>query len=436
VIPKRYLFASMFIAAMLLLLAFVQAPRSVHEGGAVADSTAVALSMESFETLAEYRLREGWTPRFVGAVDPDQEQPWPFGGGFGTPWEPASAYLADQGLALNGPRGDSEVALWRGLEWRHYRFDAPLASARLDPAKGNRLLVTLKLAPQRFETRLLEIPEGRVLWSADSGPWSRFSWDGQAVLLGMRSPGQETGLLLATLPVDGDLPPPTLAPWDEKGLPGPPRGWPVREDKLWDDGRDLPGARLMVPWQAGARLWFPRRDHLWVTSGNTWSLWDLAGGVWRRAAAGAGILHAQPPLRMGLLVADRKLGSIRRTCALDQANWQPVPAETPAWPPSDPAWAWWSETLATTAWDQRWGQDPALPPERQRAALVRANRPDWITASSLRASVRGWLPQGPEVAVRESAGVAWVWVGDRALLDRLQPSARLASVRKALKLAS
>ena len=127
-IPKRYLFASMFIAAMLMLLAVVQAPRSTREGGAVLESSPVAQTLESFETLAEFRLEDGWVPRFQGAQDPDQEQPWPFGGGFGTPWEPASAYLADQGLALNGPGGHSQVILWRGLEWRHYRFDAPIAS--------------------------------------------------------------------------------------------------------------------------------------------------------------------------------------------------------------------------------------------------------------------------------------------------------------------
>ena len=88
-IPKRYLFASMFIAATLMLLAFVQAPRSTRQGGATVVDTAVELSMESFETLAEYRLQEGWTPRFQGALDPDQEEPWPFGGGFGATWEPA-----------------------------------------------------------------------------------------------------------------------------------------------------------------------------------------------------------------------------------------------------------------------------------------------------------------------------------------------------------
>jgi len=423
----------MFIAAMLVLLAFVQAPRSTREGGAMVTDTSLELSMESFETLAEWRLQEGWTPRFQGALDPDQEKAWPFGGGFGTPWEPASAYLADQGLALNGPKGHSEVVLWRGLEWRHYRFDAPIASARIDPAKGNRLLVTLMRAPSRFETRLLEIPEGRVLWSTDSGPWSRFSWDGQAVLLGLRAPGAEA-LLLTSLGVDADFAPPTLAPWDEKGLPAPPRSWPTREELLWDDGKDLPGARLLVPWQPGARLWFPRGDRLWVASGGQWTLWFRAGGLWRREAAGAGTLCAQPPLRMALLAPEKKDGAIpRRTSPLDQASWTPVPEETEPWPPCDPAWTWWSPELAATAWDARWGKG-TLPRERQREALLRAKRPEWITASRLRASVRGWLPGGPEVAMREATATAWVWVGDRAMLERLQPTGRLKSVRKALKL--
>ena len=101
-----------------------------------------------------------------------------------------------------------------------------------------------------------------------------------------------------------------------------------------------------------------------------------------------------------------------------------------AWPPYDPAWTWWSPDQAATAWDARWGKPSPLPKERQREALLRANRPDWITASGLRASVRGWLPSGPEVALREASAVAWVWVGDRALLERLQPTGRLTAVAK------
>ena len=425
----------MFIAAMLMLLAVVQAPRSTREGGAAQESVPVEQTLESFETLAEYRLQDGWAPRFQGARDPDQDLPWPYGGGFETPWEPASAYLADQGLALNGPGGHSEVVLWRGLEWRHYRFDAPLASARLDPGKGNRLLVTLTLGHDRYETRLLEIPEGRVLWATDSGPWSRFSWDGHAVLLGLKAPQPEGALLLTALPVDGDLPEPTLAAWDEQDLPPPPRAWPTRQEHLWDDGKDLPGARLLVPWAAGAHLWFPYRDRLWIASGGQWTLWRLEGGVWQRQVAAPGLLTAQPPRRMALALPERKgEPASRQTSRLDQAAWEAVPAEAEAWPAYDPAWAWWRDDLAATAWDQRWGAASAtLPRERQRQALLRAFRPEWRTAVGLRASVKGWIPGGPETALREAAEVAWVWVGDRAILVRLQPTARLKSVKAALK---
>lgn len=432
-IPKRYLFASMFIAAMLMLLAVVQAPRSTKEGGVMPQDAAVAQSMDSFETLAEFRLLDGWAPRFQGAQDPDQNQAWPYGGGFETPWEPASAYLSDQGLALNGPGGKSEVVIWRGLEWRHYRFDAAIASARLDPHKGNRLLVTLQMARDRFETRLMEIPEGRVLWAVDSGPWSRFSWDGRAVLVGLAPPAPENALLLASLPVDGPLSATTLAPWDEKDLPAPARSWPTRPEQLWDDGKDLPGARLMVPWQAGARLWFPRQDRIWITSGNLWTLWQENDGTWHRLDAGAGTLAAQPPLAMGLTAPARRGDPESRTLSpLDRSRWEPAP-EGPAWPEYDPAWAWQGNDAAATAWDQRWGKT-GLPPERQRAALLRAFKSDWLAAYQLRASVRGWIPEGPEVALREGSEVAWVWVGDRVLLVRLQPTERLKAVKKSLRL--
>jgi hypothetical protein len=425
----------MFIAAMLMLLAVVQAPRSTRQGGVVAQDATVSQSLDSFETLAVYRLQEGWVPRFQGAQDPDQDVAWPFGGGFETPWEPASAYLADQGLALNGPGGKSEVVIWRGLEWRHYRFDAPIASARLDPRKGNRLLVTLMLGAGHFETRLLEVPEGRVLWATDSGPWSRFSWDGRAVLLGLLAPGTEAALLLTTLPVDGAPPEATLAAWDEKELPPPSRGWATKPEQLWDDGKDLPGARLMVPWSPAARMWFPRQDRLWLSANNLWTLWEFTGGLWRRAQAGPGSLFAQPPLRMGLYLAPRRgEEAVRKTTGLGAAEWEPLAADTAAWPVYDPSWAWWSPDLAATAWDQRWGSaGKDLPLERQRELLQRSFRPEWRAASSLRASVRGWIGEGPEVALREAAGVAWVWVGDRVLQVRLQPTERLKLVRKGLR---
>jgi hypothetical protein len=235
--------------------------------------------------------------------------------------------------------------------------------------------------------------------------------------------------------VDGPAPAATLAPWDEKELPPPPRAWATRNEQLWDDGKDLPGARLLVPWPAGARLWFPRQDRLWVGGGNLWTLWGLEEGLWHRLASGPGTLAAQPPLAMGLTVPPRKgEDAVRKVAPLDRAEWTLQP-EGPPWPDYDPAWTWWGKDLAATAWDQRWGASPeALPPERQRKALLRAFKGDWLAAYELRASVRGWIPEGPEVALREAAEVAWIWVGDRVILVRLLATERIKSVKKNLRL--
>jgi hypothetical protein len=318
------------------------------------------------------------------------------------------------------------VVLWRSLEWRHYRFASPLVSARLDPVKARLLLVTLATGPQRFETRLLEVPEGRAIWSVDSGPWSRFSWDGKAVLLGLAGEGTQ---LLSALPVDGEIPEATLAPWDEKDLSRPPRGWPVKEALLWPDAQDIRGARLLLPWGEDGRLWFPRWNRLWVTQGGQWTLWNLDGGIWRRAAAGSGVLAAQPPVAMGRVSLDTE-GPTRFRSQPSEPDWEPVAADVPPWPAYDPAWAWGRDG-AVTAWDLRWGQaqDVALPRERQREALARAYRSDWKMAAGIRASVAGWLPQGPEVALRETAEAAWIWLGNRILLVRLQPTDRLRKLK-------
>ena len=432
-IPQRYIIASLFIAAMLLLFAVVQAPRSVHSGGVTAQEAPSVMNLGGFEALAEFRLEDGWAPRFQGTQDPDQSEAWPFEGGFGTPWEPASPYLADQGLALNGPRGRSEVVLWKGLEWRHYRFDAPLCSARLDPAKGNRLLVTLQMGPSRYETRLLEVPEGRVLWSTQSGPWSRFSWDGKAVLVGFFEPTEGKGearLLLSALPRDGDPGEPTLAAWDEPGLPAAPRGLPTKAEALSEDGQDLPGLRVEIPWHGGDRFWFPRGDRLWHGGTQGWTAWALEGGRWRRQAAGAGLLTAHPPQGMALVEPLLDETMVRETCSLSKVDWAEVPPETLPWPAWDPAWAW-RERGAFDAWDQRWNES-TLPPERQRQALFESYRSEWRAALGLRMSVKGWLPRGPEVALREPLGVAWVWVGDRVLLVRLVEVERVRVLRKLL----
>lgn len=435
-IPTKYLIATLFIAAMLLLVTIVQGTRPASGGGIVADAPAAVLGLDSFPMEASTRLEDGWSPRFKGAQDPDQSEPWPFAGGFGAPWEPASPYLLDQGFAVNGPQGRSEVRLWRGLEWRSYRFDSPLVSARMDARRPDRLLVTLAAGPNRFETELLAIPEGRVIWSVMAGPWSRFSWDGRAVLVGFLE-GADRHLLLSGLPMDGDPSEATLAAWDEKGekgLPLPPRGLPLKVEQLSDDGRDLPGAKVALPWQEGDRLWMPQADRLWISGRTGWSLWRLEDRRWRREAAGAGVLEGQPPSRMGLTapLPPPAEGMERSTSPLDQAKWTPVSADEPPWPACDPAWAW-GEGSALTAWDGRWRpfSDP-LPPERQRVALAAAFRPDWISAKALRRSVAGWLPAGPEVALREVQGRAWIWVGDRVLLVKLPELARSRRVRKIL----
>ncbi|HEX9010286.1 MAG TPA: hypothetical protein VF804_07960 [Holophagaceae bacterium] len=437
-IPQKYIIATLFIAAMLLLFAVVQAPRPVTSGGVTATEAPVVMSLGAYDPVTDFQLEDGWSPRFQGTVDPDQAEPWPYAGGFGTPWEPASPYLADQGLALNGPKGVSEVVLWRGLEWRHYRFDAPLCSARLDPAKGTRLLVTLQMGPDRFETRLLEVPEGRVLWSAQSGPWSRFSWDGRAALFGFFEPSEpkaEARLLLTTLPLDSDLGETTLAAWDEPGLPAPLHGWPVKPEGLSDDGRDLPGAKVVLPWHPGDRLWCPQADRLWVSGAQGWTAWSLEKGRWRRSAAGPGLLVAHPPVAMALTEPLPGGGMGRRTTPPGNLDWTPVPADAPPWPAYDAAWVWVGGGVgsgAFDAWDRRWG-NAGLAPERQRQAVTDYFRAEWRTGLELRASVKGWLPAGPEVAMREGQGVAWVWVGTRIVLVHLVEVERLHALRKVMR---
>lgn len=428
-IPRRYLIATLFIAGMLLLLAIVQAPRSTRDGGVAGSREGgPAILVADFEKVAELALLDGWSPRFIGNQDPDQAQPWPFTGGFGQPWEPASPYLEDQGVALNGPGSQSEVALWRGVEWRRIRFPVPLVSARLEPRQGRQLLVTLASGRGRFETRLIDMASLRVIWAVDSGPWSRFSWDGQAVLTGLAGP-EGTLQVLTSLPVGQEPPLGTLAPWDELGLTPAPRGVPAKEAQLWADGVDLPGARMVIPRGTDLRFWFPRADVLWTAQGGRWTLWRLLEGVWRREAEGEGLLRALPPLGMGLELprGGRQQGPV------DQVAWREVAPEVAPWPDYDPAWTWVGEG-ALTAWEQRWGQGlEGLAPERQRETLTRTHHPDWKTAVKLRASVKGWLPQGPDIALRERAGVAWVWLGPRILLERLQPTERVRRMRKVLR---
>ena len=211
---------------MLVLLAVVQAPRSKNQGGVGKGDVPSALSLESFETLAEYRLADGWAPRFQGAQDPDQGKPWPSAGGFEAPWEPASPFLGDQGFAMNGPHGTGRDPHLAGPGVAAL----PLRGAHLLGAPGSRQGQSPAGDPcagcgSFRDAGCWRCPRGRVLWASDSGPWSRFSWDGKAVLFGLRAPAPEGAWLLTTLPVEGEVPPQTLAPWDESGMPRAPKGW-------------------------------------------------------------------------------------------------------------------------------------------------------------------------------------------------------------------
>jgi hypothetical protein len=122
---------------------------------------------------------------------------------------------------------------------------------------------------------------------------------------------------------------------------------------------------------------------------------------------------------------------IRLTSPLAKVEWTEVASDLPPWPAGDPAWAW-RDNGAFDAWDQRWNER-ALPPERQRQSLFESYRSEWRSAMGLRLSVKGWLPRGPEIALREPFGVAWIWVGDRVLLVRLVEVERVRMLRKLLR---
>jgi hypothetical protein len=134
---------------------------------------------------------------------------------------------------------------------------------------------------------------------------------------------------------------------------------------------------------------------------------------------------------MALVAPLSEEGMGRRTSPLERVDWNPVAADALPWPAWDPAWAWRGDG-ACDAWDQRWNES-VLPPERQRQAIFESYRPEWRTSANLRVSVKGWLPRGPEVALREPQGAAWIWIGDRVLLVRLVEVERLRLLRKLLR---
>ena len=206
-----------------------------------------------------------------------------------------------------------------------------------------------------------------------------------SVLVGFFEPG-ESRLLLSALPMDAEPGEATLAAWDEVGLPPPPKGIATKLEALSEDGRDLPGLRLEIPWRAGDRVWMPTGGRLWHGGSQGWTLWALEGGRWRRLAAGPGMLNAHPPQRMALVEALPEEGMVRKLSSLVRADWTEVAADALPWPAWDAAWAW-RDTGAVDAWDQRWNES-SLPPERQRQALfetyLAAARPGGRAAGAAR----------------------------------------------------
>jgi hypothetical protein len=134
---------------------------------------------------------------------------------------------------------------------------------------------------------------------------------------------------------------------------------------------------------------------------------------------------------MALVEALPNEGMTRKTGPLSKVDWTEAAPEALPWPAWDAAWAW-RDNGAFDAWDQRWNES-ALPPERQRQALFESYRTEWRSAMGLRVSVKGWLPRGPEIALREPLGVGWIWVGDRILLVRLVEVERVRTLRKLLR---
>jgi hypothetical protein len=237
--------------------------------------------------------------------------------------------------------------------------------------------------------------------------------------------------MLSSVSIDGIPPGSTLATWDEPSLLPPPRGWITEATRLWESASEIIGARLVIPWDESTRFWMPAKDCLWTSSKNHWYLWRLEQGAWKRIDGGVGTLTALPPKQIGLHATIRGIET-RKLSSIHESDWRDIPLE-PEWPDVDPAWVWFGEDAAVTAWDLRWGNAPPnLPKERSRDALQTFFKDDWRSSLALRSSLKIWLSNGPEVALREQQNAAWVWCGTKISLVRLPSENRQKRVRELL----
>lgn len=413
-IPKRYRLA-LFVGLLFLLLALWGQSFKPFETKDESGGPASALTSPKITIEAELRLDPEWVPRLYEPTDPLETS----GGsaGFGMPWESAEAFLGDQGFVLNHPSGISHFMLWRDKAWRVYRFQAPIISARLNPQNNNQGLFTFRYGPKRFETRLMDFPNGNIIWAVASGPWSRFSWDGRSVLLGREE--KKNRLLLASLPTHDDLPAATLAPYDEKEFRPQPLDVAIRPGDLSDEGQGLPGYKIVSVWSPQHRLWFPQQNQLWIADRSYWVLWRLRRGQWRRAQGGEGTLIPILPQAFGLIRGtDRSLTQLRDTDR--PIEFSPVPEGRGLWPTS---MGWFSSSAGGMRPDgMLWGAPMDFKVGEWNSELEKIFRNAWQEDIQLRPSLKTLLPQGPQVRIFYQHQQAWVWVGSRIFLVRLGSS--------------
>ena len=106
-IPTRYIIATLFIAALLLLVAVVQAPRSSKAGGVTVPDTPTALTLDSFEVVADQEMGDDSLKDFnvTGQLsDYDRQNAEKFKASGKGSWITATLlnYLAAEGLLAKG----------------------------------------------------------------------------------------------------------------------------------------------------------------------------------------------------------------------------------------------------------------------------------------------------------------------------------------------
>jgi hypothetical protein len=418
--------ASLFIGGLLLLLSFSQGLFLESDEAVFGRvSTSTLLQIEHFSVEASLHVEPGWKPVLENRSEPEVT---PLGSrSLGFPWEPASPFASPQGLALNGPGGRSKVYLWRNLEWRAYPYEVPIVSFRFNPHNSKQALVTFQFGPKRYETQLIDYPENRIRWSIPSGPWSRFSWDGRSVLIGFFE--KSNRLLVTTFSVDEEPSEQSLATYEEPDFQKVPEDVTTRSEALSDDGRDLPGDRVVLIWSKSHQVWFPRRDQLWVSDGFFWTLWHLSSQGWKRTQGGEGRLiphfpddfrieDLQKKITLGFVeVRDEAPLSIRE---LDR-SWDPLPKYSDRW--------FWKSMGAISYEGERWGSAQDIPATRWAEELREVYAGETRRVLQLRPELQSDLTQGPRLQLLEAHGKAWVWVGDQIYLINLLDTSTTRAVR-------